>query len=213
MALRACSRWMELIEHNERHESYRAEHKPPIQPDTTMKRFIILIIALAQSALGENVTLVVESQAFSQTVYSQSITLNQGDSARLLFADGGVSGATLECSIDSKSFELPLLVRVAAGTNSQDILGINPVVIAGPATIVMKAGGQFNGAGKRFATFEVTRTGIASPPAEIPQEVDTTWNVILESSSDLINWTLANPGIYSGTEPKRFFRTRMVKQP
>jgi hypothetical protein len=72
---------------------------------------------------------------------------------------------------------------------------------------------KYYGAGSAFATFTITRSGIASPPAEIPQEAGTTWDVILESSSDLVNWTAANPGVYSGTEPKRFFRTRMVKKP
>lgn len=60
---------------------------------------------------------------------------------------------------------------------------------------------------------ETVISALASPPAGIPQEAGTTWNVILESSSDLLNWTPANPGEYSGTEPKRFFRTRMVKKP
>lgn len=32
-------------------------------------------------------------------------------------------------------------------------------------------------------------------------------------AGNLITWTPANPGEYSGTEPKRFFRTRMVKKP
>jgi hypothetical protein len=213
MPLHACSRWAELVVCNQRLEDHRAAHKQPTQPDTNMKRFIILIIALAQLSFGENLTLVASGTG-AQAGYSQSITLNQGDSARLLFGkQPGNYGASIECSIDSKSFELPLLVRTA-GTTTTDILGVNPVVIAGPATIILKIGPLGSaGNGSAFATFEVTRTGIASPPAEIPQEAGTTWNVILESSSDLINWTPANPGTYSGTEPKRFFRTRMVKQP
>jgi hypothetical protein len=64
-----------------------------------------------------------------------------------------------------------------------------------------------------LATFTISRAGISSPPASIPQEGGTSWDVILESSSDLVNWTPANPGEYSGTEPKRFFRTRIVKKP
>jgi hypothetical protein len=62
------------------------------------------------------------------------------------------------------------------------------------------------------ATFKVTRAGTATPPAEVPQEAGSNFDVILEQSSDLVNWTPANPGSYSGTETKRFFRTRIVKK-
>jgi hypothetical protein len=52
-----------------------------------------------------------------------------------------------------------------------------------------------------------------SHPAEVPHEAGSNFDVILEQSSDLVNWTPANPGTYSGTETKRFFRTRIVKKP
>jgi hypothetical protein len=177
-----------------------------------MKRFIILILALAQLSLGERLTLVVENQA-NQAGYSQTLTLNQGDSASLIFWTGSAR-PTIVCSIGTKSFEMSPSRSIAVGYNGIAMEGINPVAIAGPATVVLKSGFTGGGAaGSSFATFDVTRTGIASPPAEIPQEAGTTWDVILEQSSDLINWTPANPGAYSGTEPKRFFRTRMVKKP
>jgi hypothetical protein len=54
--------------------------------------------------------------------------------------------------------------------------------------------------------------GTASAPAEVPQEAGSNFDVVLEQSSDLVNWTPANPGTYSGTETKRFFRTRIVKK-
>jgi hypothetical protein len=47
----------------------------------------------------------------------------------------------------------------------------------------------------------------------VPQEAGSNFDVVLEQSSDLVNWTPANPGTYSGTETKRFFRTRIVKKP
>jgi hypothetical protein len=62
-------------------------------------------------------------------------------------------------------------------------------------------------------TFDIYRAGAPSNPVPIPQEAGSNFNVILEQSSDLINWTPANPGTYTGTEPKRFFGTRIVKLP
>jgi len=37
-------------------------------------------------------------------------------------------------------------------------------------------------------------------------------NVILESSTDLVTWTQANPGTYGASTTKRFFRVRAVNQ-
>jgi hypothetical protein len=78
------------------------------------------------------------------------------------------------------------------------------LVIPGPGQVQLFGGGA--------ATFKVARAGTATPPAEVPQEAGSNFDVILEQSSDLVNWTPANPGSYSGTETKRFFRTRIVKK-
>ena len=51
-----------------------------------------------------------------------------------------------------------------------------------------------------------------SNAAVIPVDANGTFTVILESSTDLITWTAANPGDYSGNTTKRFFRTRIVKK-
>ena len=175
----------------------------PIQQIKIMKRFILsVIVFLAGSAHAEDVTLVVESQ-LNQAGVSQPITLNQGDTAKLVFASYCTS-LNLECTIGSKVFSI-------TPWTSQTSWETSHVTIAGPASIVLRNGGTHPESA--FATFTITRSGIVSPPAEIPQEAGTTWDVILESSSDLVNWTPTNPGEYSGTEPKRFFRTRMVKKP
>jgi hypothetical protein len=128
---------------------------------------------------------------------SEILVLNQGDTAKCVFSANASNGwVKIDLTIDSVIYEI-----------SQSV-GLTGAVIAGPATIrLIKSGSN-----KGIATFSITRAGLSSPPAAIPQEAGTTWNVILESSSDLINWTPTNPGEYGGTEPKRFFRTRMVKK-
>ena len=98
-----------------------------------------------------------------------------------------------------------------AVTISPDQGSPGPPEISGPASIKV-LDDVTGGAIRYLATFDVTRVGSASPPACIPQEAGSTFNVILESSSDLVNWTPANPGSYPGLETKRFFRTRIVKQ-
>jgi hypothetical protein len=42
----------------------------------------------------------------------------------------------------------------------------------------------------------------------IPEDIAGTVSVILESSTDLLSWTAANPGTYGASTSKRFFRLR-----
>ena len=87
------------------------------------------------------------------------------------------------------------------------------IVIAGPAVLSLMDRPTGDSQWYRnIVTFDVKRIGTASPPAEVPQEAGSNFDVILEQSSDLVNWTPANPGAYPGTETKRFFRTRIVKK-
>ena len=69
------------------------------------------------------------------------------------------------------------------------------------------------------ATLQITTTPSANVisnyvPADaivIPASATGTVQIILESSTDLVNWTAANPGIYSAASAtNRFFRVRAV---
>lgn len=71
------------------------------------------------------------------------------------------------------------------------------------------------------ATFQITvpagansvSNNVPGGTAVIPANATGNVQIILESSSDLANWTAANPGIYSATSAtNRFFRVRAVAQ-
>jgi len=162
---------------------------------------VLGVLALCR-AKGEDLNLLAEN-ASGQEGSSETITLGQGESAKLLSGTPGFY-ARLQCVIGSKTFELSCF---KGGT-----WDINPLVIAGPATVTLKSGGVGQGASSGFVTLGITRVGLASGPTSIPQEAGSTFDVILESSSDLVNWLAVNPGEYSGTEARRFFRTRIVKK-
>jgi hypothetical protein len=104
-------------------------------------------------------------------------------------------------------------VGIPESSNSSESKSIAPLVVPGPAVVRLLRSTHSADQNITAATFAVTRIGTASPPAEVPQEAGSNFDVILEQSSDLVNWTPANPGSYSGTETKRFFRTRIVKKP
>jgi hypothetical protein len=104
-----------------------------------------------------------------------------------------------------------------AATNYANI----PQIVTGLTNIGVNAG-DFKGVNEPgWATFQITTPGWTTVvsnyvPADaivIPSSVTGNVQIILESSSDLVNWTAASPGTYgasSGTN--RFFRVRAAMQ-
>ena len=168
----------------------------------------LLSMSMPASAAEVAVTLVSDDSS------TNSLTLEKGESAKLVFTrkayiiGGSGSGAS-----DPEFLEFR--IRIGDKTfSSGNQNGQSGLTIAGPAVITLQnmQGGAVD-SNRGVATFEVKKVGTASPPAEVPQEAGSNFDVVLEQSSDLVNWTPANPGTYSGTETKRFFRTRIVKKP
>jgi hypothetical protein len=54
---------------------------------------------------------------------------------------------------------------------------------------------------------------IAKYASVIPENAKTNVSVILEQSTDLVNWTAANPGDFTPSTSKRFFRVRTANVP
>jgi hypothetical protein len=54
---------------------------------------------------------------------------------------------------------------------------------------------------------------IAKYASVIPENAKTNVSVILEQSTDLVNWTAANPGDFTPSSSKRFFRVRTANVP
>jgi hypothetical protein len=167
-------------------------------------------LILTSAPAGEFFTLVAEN-AVDTVAFSSSITLVKGDTAELKYVNDSRGSGAMVVSTEGKEFNLaPTFVDKR----------VVPIVVAGPATIKMRSGFDLSGlpagvlsqAGRVFATIEVTRAGMASNAATIPQEAGTTWQVILEASTDMVNWTPVPPRDYPSASPQRFFRTRLVKR-
>jgi hypothetical protein len=177
----------------------------------------IRLITLASSLLFSSMPASAEDEGsvtlVSNDSSTNSLTLEKGESAKLVFtrkayiigATGG--GAANPGFVDFR-------IRIGDKTFSfANQTGGSGLTIAGPAVITLEnIQLGFEDSERCIATFEVKKIGTASPPAQVPQEAGSNFDVILEQSSDLVNWTPANPGAYSGTETKRFFRTRIVKK-
>lgn len=66
-------------------------------------------------------------------------------------------------------------------------------------------------------SYKITRPAPSTPSvssqvAVIPNEEDGRFEVVLESSVDLVNWNVTNPGTFGGDTSSRFFRTRIVRR-
>lgn len=179
-----------------------------------------ILAALAVSAIpavhaGDVVTLTWKKTATeAENTKTATIELGVGESIKALWGgvripqDSQIQGHVRVRLAVTKEAETSISTLVDSHNFGSGV-SLMPFQLAGPAVVRILAD---DFASTSTATFAVTRVGTVSPPAEVPQEAGSSFDVILEQCSDLVNWTPANPGAYSGTETKRFFRTRIVKK-
>ena len=150
----------------------------------------------------EYVNLIVPpSSGLPLPLYSQTITLAAGDTAEAVFSSWS---DYLEFQIGTDTF----YAQPSNGTQ------LRPPKIAGPA--ILRARRDTNFAQASLTVIAITRANSAENviPANavvIPEDAGGQFQVVLESSTDLLNWAVANPGTYGGSTAKRFFRTRILK--
>lgn len=168
-----------------------------------MRLFFIAFAALSSFLSAETITLLANERhsTSTQPVYSQeTITLAEGDLATVLFMSSAVN---LDVIING------VIVRLGSSEATRE----NLPVIAGPATLRALNFSNLNAA---LATISIKRatetTPVVSPQAVvIPDDGSGDREVRLESSTDLINWTATQPGLFASSSASRFFRVRMVK--
>jgi hypothetical protein len=152
----------------------------------------------------------------------QTIILNRGSSSVDFTVDPPRSTI-----IEGESFSIPegqvIEIVFACGTFSASTSNRTstfsfldksqfPIYICGPT--VLKNYSNFENA---IITYRIknnisTTTTIPTSADVIPTDATGPVNVILESSTDLVTWTAANPGTYGASTTKRFFRVRAVNQ-
>ena len=93
--------------------------------------------------------------------------------------------------------------------------GIAFPVVTGPAKIKLK--GSSNNSTGGIASFEITpnetaTSKAAGPALVLPEGEDGKQKLVLESSTDLVNWTEDKLGSKDSSDKKRFYRLRAVKE-
>jgi len=101
------------------------------------------------------------------------------------------------------------------GTVFSDAVGFNlvaanvPYLIPGGSSLTSTMDGSVI---YRLKDNIATTTTIPTSSVVIPTDATGPVKIILESSTDLVTWTEANPGSYGASTSKRFFRVRAVNQ-
>lgn len=127
---------------------------------------------------------------------NQSVTFNSGYN----------QNATLGVNFGDGSYAIynPSTLSAAA----------QPIQFTGATNVVLSEGNY----GPAFVTFTICSpqtNAVSYVPANavvIPSDATGPVQIILESSSDLVNWVPALPGTYGSTYTNRFFRVRAVAQ-
>ena len=181
----------------------------------------ILFLSSVLSSAQEYVTLSVTGNGVGGRYQfsEEQIVLGAGDAAQIqssFSVDSNQTGYVQNCVAVflGDTFFFP---EIVTSSNSKP-LSNEGFVIAGPAVIrAYTFGNEYNAGKLSFLTAKITRAGgspsfTPSGAVVIPENASGQFQVILESSVDMVTWTAANPGTYGGSEAKRFFRTRIVKQ-
>ena len=97
--------------------------------------------------------------------------------------------------------------------SSSSVSKMTSLVIAGPRQLKI----YFEGYDKGMVSYKIKSNEnspamVPSTAVVIPEDTMGGVEIVLESSTDLVNWTRANPGVYGSSEQKRFFRVRAIQQ-
>ncbi len=165
---------------------------------------LFLALVFGNLAQAEVVTLITgnRSQASSQPVLSaKTITLAEGDVATALYVS---NAAFVDITIGN------VLVRIDANDPDQR----NLPVVTGPATLRLANFTTLNAA---LATFSIKRANTDPTPSSqvvvIPDDGRGSREIALESSTDMVNWTPTQAGIFDAINASRFFHVRVTKVP
>jgi hypothetical protein len=172
---------------------------------TTPRSFLIaacLLAAFTHSASAQQYGLAV----------NQNISVASGQVCEILnFVQTG--GTAENCWLVLNSNKFFQAYGVDSGAFSQP--SPKNFFIPGPATITM----TFGTGAKATCSYRLFPNGASVPVANlpsnsvvIPSNATGSVSIILESSSDFVTWTAANPGTYAPTTQNRFFRVRAVQQ-
>lgn len=182
-----------------------------------MKPALTLFLFILTFALHADTTTFVLTNAGPPA--TASITLASNQTVRVVYwainSTGNSAGATLKWQLQSgETFTLSTNFYSQNGFEGPLLPFVGQLpIIAGPATVTLinNYGGCSQTCTMDITTQSPTPSAIPSNTVVIPSDTNGPVTILLESSSDLVNWVQANPGTYGTTYSNRFFRVRAVR--
>ena len=143
---------------------------------------------------------------YSYLTPTDTISLNDGDVLEVLGGDPEQDGDFLTLTLPDETV-VPIS-RFYLGLGADGFsMGVGNRTFVGPCTITTNI---------KYVSYKLTRASElaqSNTPVNtvvIPTDANGNVEIILESSTDLVNWTAASPGEYSSATQNRFFRVRAV---
>lgn len=130
---------------------------------------------------------------------SASISLEYGE-----VLEPTATGGEVSLSVRPPNSSSAKLIMTAAPSHGNFHYGLP--VLSGPCTITI------SGAGGSLMSYKITRPdpAVISNVVTLPH-TSGNWEVQLETSSDLKNWTAVAPGSFSGNPDLQFFRVKATQ--
>jgi hypothetical protein len=220
----AKSKLLSVTRTQDKHEPFNRRIRYPMKAHPLLQTVLLLAtFGIPNLIQAQIVTLMATTPASGLTTYStESVVLAAGDTATIISHFAQRSEIAAAVQIGGVEFTPPVFLSGSPGSNGSGTPSPVPtagLTIAGPATIRAKAAGadSTSYAGRSaFVTVSIARANSTPSTAPlntvvIPESAAGIFSVLLESSTDLITWTAANPGSYGGGTAKRFFRVRVVQ--
>lgn len=140
--------------------------------------------------------------------------ISAGEVAEVITCSGGTSGTGIS-GFRVITAGVTNSLASGASVSSGGIVSLLPMVLAGPLSLQTVGGGviTFRVRTKSEYLAGLSPSVAAGPTSVvIPEDAAGPVTIALESSTDLVNWTAANPGTYGTSTVKRFFRVRAINQ-
>lgn len=129
--------------------------------------------------------------------------------------NGAFSSSYQSISVTIGSKTVQYFAFVDSAVTSTSIINNNWPIVSGPATITLQGASSGGGVGSVLCTIQTTPVNqvnfTPNNAVVIPNDSNGSVNVIMESSSDMVNWTPALPGTYGTSYSNRFFRIRATR--
>lgn len=138
-------------------------------------------------------------------------TLGSNDVAETVSAAGAGRGSTAQFFLFNGNPQATIVTVSGA-------VSLLPIVITGPSNAISALdsapGSQvtfrLRTKAEYLSSLAVPSVAVSSSVV-IPEDAAGPVTIVMESSTDMVTWTAANPGTYGTSTPRRFFRIRAVR--